>query len=388
MNLEKNAPPQQQHHNHHDEDAISINIWSISVVIAAIALFYMGNWKMGACFVVFAILYNVYFDDLISEPDQYEIRYNIYSPDDVLKDMVLHANNNNTSTAVRTKLRTAVLAALLALTKKYGKQQQEKEVAVEDISHLSLVCQEAVYVALHSFEDHHDVEVLSASFALLALVAKNDAVHERHLQQADIFGLDKLVQAMDRARKAAETCQEKKAEQQHAELQRKACLMIGALADGNAAMASQIVNEGGLLAILDTISWYRFQKDVVNWGLWAIFILGYEYPKAKSALVELHGIPIILEAMKNCRQCVEVARHGIAILFDLLRDQQQPLNDAKSSGVWKVRDEALNAGLHEVLLHALEYFSTTENKDIVMMARGLLIGTQYHGPLPDFIFQQ
>jgi hypothetical protein len=219
-------------------------------------------------------------------------------------------------------------------------------------------------------------------------VAKNEAVRERHLQQADVFGLDKLIRAMDRARKAAEKCREKTAEQEHAELQRKACLMFGALADGDAAMASQIVNDGGLLSILDAISWYRFHKDVVNWGLWAIFILGYEHPSAKSALVELHGIPIILEAMKKCRQSVEVARHGIAILFDLLRNQQQPLNDAKSIDVWKVRDEALNSGLHEVLLDALEKFSTNENKDIIMMGRELLIGTQYQGPLPDFMMQQ
>lgn len=74
--------------------------------------------------------------------------------------------------------------------------------------------------------------------------------------------------------KRAKACPNPTEEQERisAELQRKGCLYLGALADGDQDIARKIVDEDGMIGLIDMLDWYRFHSDVVNWTLWAIFI--------------------------------------------------------------------------------------------------------------------
>jgi len=393
------------HDDDHDESQPA-SIWTWTVFLASLPLFYMGNYYVGLCFVLIGLLYCSFGSlthKMIPEQDQFEIKYNIYSADDVLQDLIAEAQKTTVAGAAQDKqqrilrhphFRMVVLAALSALVKKYGKlqQQQTKEGTSttkeqqqqQEITHLSLICQEAVYIILDTFGDDDDA-IVAASLALLALVAKCEAVRERHLHQADVYGLNVLIASMNKALQRGKTYSNKRKDQESAELQRKACLMLGALSDGDGDMASQIVSEGGISSILEAASWYRYHKEVANWALWSIFVLCYENSSAKAAVVQqTNGISIILQAMKNCQDSVEVARHGIAIIFDLLREQQTGPSSESAFDVWKVRNAALAAGLHEIVVHAMTEFSgNAANLDIVMMGRELLIGTGYQGPIPE-----
>lgn len=345
----------------------------------------------------------------ISEEDQYAIRYNIWTDDDILADLQqwqekyrqqknrAAVGEENKDQPQRDRYRVVALTALAALAKKYGLQQRRKQrgdksaqpsstknLKPEDaeLVRLSLVCQEAAYVSLKSLGDGDDA-VVAASFALLALVAKSELVRERHLTLADAYGLDVLIRCMSQAMKRAHKYDDCSCEEQEAaELQRKACLMLGALSDGDSEIARQVVEEGGLKAILDAVAWYRFHQEVANWALWAIFILCYENAVNKVAFVQLDGIPIVLQAMKHSPDNIDVARHGTAILFDLLRNQDVDCDHPRLD-MWMIRNKALSAGLHERIVHTMNEFTESTCMDIVMMGREILVGTGYQGVIPE-----
>jgi hypothetical protein len=126
---------------------------------------------------------------------------------------------------------------------------------------------------------------------------------------------------------------------------------------------------------------------VANWALWAVFILSYETPSNKVRNVELGGVPIIIQTMKNVTDCRNVARHGIAVLFDLLRDDQKTNSVGGAAkhqhlDVWQIRKTALAAGLHDAILTAMENFS--DNIDIILMGSEILSGTDYRGAVPQY----
>jgi hypothetical protein len=228
----------------------------------------------------------------------------------------------------------------------------------------------------------NDDEAVAAALSLNALVAKDEQVRERHLHEADVYGFNVLINAMRAALKRAKSTKDEEKERLSAELQRKACLLLGALADDDAIAATTIVDEGGLAAILDALKWYRFHEEVSNWGLWAIFVLCYEHAGNKKELIRLGGIHVVIIIMQNNPESLEVSRHGTAILFDLLREARGD----KLSNVAQVRNLALAAGLHDVLVNAMNQFESS--MDIVMMGQEMLVATNYQGDIPRALNQR
>jgi hypothetical protein len=375
------------------------------IMVAGVLLLSSGRWFWGMLILGtgFTMAVCSAAMDQIPEEDKQDIRYNIMEAEDVVRELISWEAElyRNQQPEVLQKGRIHLISGLEALAKKYAQQQHlkalkaRKELDSQDPSfgkimkehRLELICQQAAYIAYRLFPVKDD-QVVAAALSLHALVAKDPQVRQRHLFEADNFGLDKPVHCMREALKTAKAETNEDKEQQSAELQRKACLLLGALADGDADVATKIVEEDGLEAVLEAVNWYRYHEDVGNWALWAVFILSYENPPNKVRNVELGGVPIIIGTMQNVTECLEVARHGIAVLFDLMRDENTPGGANQSSqthkhlDVWQIRRSALAAGLHEAVLTAMETFS--DKIDIVMMGAELLAGTDYRGPVPQY----
>jgi hypothetical protein len=399
------------HHAHNDgdddEDELQSRIWTFSVMAVSVPLFYMGKWAIGLCFLLIGFLYMGLGSLMRKLPaeDQAQIQYNIWSAEDVVEDLkrrLVDLSGGATTIDDGAKAdstqrsKAIMLSALTALTKKYKERQKQQEIALSDgkagasstdssatVDNLALCFQEASYMSLrNSIGDEHDA-VVSEALALLALVTKNSAVRERYVQQADQYGLDLLVQCMNQGLQRAKSYEDPQRELMGAELQRKACLLLGALSDGESDLARLVVQEGGLQAILNAVTWFRFHEAVANWGLWAVFILCYEDAVNKVSLVQMKGVPVVLDAMKHNSSNIEVNRHGTAILFDLLRENSNDDSTVSPNlDVWKIRKIALAAGLHERLLQSIEQFSGGPHMDIVLMAKEMLAGTGYRGDIP------
>lgn len=398
--------------NHHahgdgddDEDELQSRIWTFSVMVVSVPLFYMGKWAIGLCFLLIGFLYMGLGSLMRKLPaeDQVQIEYSIWSAEDVVEDLkrrlgdlsggATTINDDSPKADSSQRSKAIMLSALTALTKKYKARQKQQDSAFSGASptdssatvdNLALCFQEATYICLrNSFGDENDV-VVSEALALLALVTKNSAVRERYVQQADQYGLDLLVRCMNQGLQRAKSYEDAKRELIGAELQRKACLLLGALSDGESDLARLVVHEGGLQAILNAVTWFRFHEAVANWGLWAVFILCYENAVNKVSLVQTKGVPVVLDAMKHNSGNVEVNRHGTAILFDLLRENNTDDSTVSPNlDVWKIRKIALAAGLHERLLQSIKQFSGGPHMDIVLMAKEMLAGTGYRGDMPD-----
>lgn len=373
-----------------------------AMIVVGLLVVVSGRWFYGFLLTVTGFTFAVCHAAMghIREEDKQEIRCNILEPEDIVKELVaweveLKESPNNEAQQRQTA-RIHFIAGLEGLAKKYGrrkhldtmtKQQRQQYASEADNAHigtddhrLELLCQQAAYVAYRIFPENDD-QVVATALSLHALVAKDPTVRQRHLVEADAYGLDLPVHCMRQAlRKAKEESNVDK-EQQSAELQRKACLLLGALGDGDADVAIQIVQEDGLEAVIEAMNWYRHHEDVANWALWAVFILSYENAPSKIRTVELGGVPVIIQTLRNVTDCLEVSRHGVAILFDLMRDgandgQQKPLD------IWAIRKSALAAGLHEAVLQAMMRFDSTI--DIIMMGQEILAGTDYRGKIPQY----
>ena len=159
-------------------------------------------------------------------------------------------------------------------------------------------------------------------------------------------------------------------EQLSAELQRKGCLFLGAIADENKDMATAVVDASGLDAILDAMDWFRFHEDVVNWALWSIFVLCYDHLGNKGELIRSGGLERICRVMKDIPRSMEVQRHGTAILFDGLREVPGSIAD-----VAQMRLVALNAGVRDVVQTAMANFP--QCAEIMMMGQQMLLATRY-----------
>lgn len=342
------------------------------------------NWACASLLVTFFLAMRAASQGLKDEEKQ-EIRFDVVVAEDVLVEMLdwesllrrMRSSCPVDSPEVdnhRHKARLVLSLGLTALARKYGKRRKG-----EFHDDLALVCQQGAYIGFRVFPD--DDTIVGASVSLLALVAKDERVRERFLSSIDDFCLDLPIQCLRNAlQRAKEICDEAD-ETMSAELQRKGCLLLGSVAsssDEGSNMSSLVVQRGGLEVILDALAWYRYHADVANWALWAVFTLCYENYSNKIALVQAHGIELVIQVMRNCSDCVEVARHGTAILFDLLREDDDRPSHGKL-GVWKMRKLALDSGLHELLLHVMEQYQT--EMDIMMMSQEMLAGTDYHGEI-------
>lgn len=263
----------------------------------------------------------------------------------------------------------------------------------EDIDMIGVKCQEVGYNLLGGPFANFD-DVASAIISLLALTAKNSEVQKLYHLESNRFDIERpircLTMALDRAIDDANATNESlsedfvhKREQLQADIQRKGCLLLGALSDTNTkSLANMVAERGGFEIIFKAVDWYRFHENVCKWGLWAIFILTNENQTNKFLFISLDGTPRIIQILRNCPDSIDVARHGIAILFDVLRDQNVEDDkdyDAKATkiDIWKVRQSAVNAGLHDVILGSMEAFP--DSSDIIMMGQELLRGTGYIG---------
>jgi hypothetical protein len=375
----------------HEDGSIS---FPFAILLVGILLAASGRWFWGMVVAIVGLTFATCQAAMeqIQEDDRQDIRYNILNAADILQELMdweaTMRHPQSATDSLLQKCRVHCLAGLEALAKKYAKQQLEleskqpkpKNESQRTTSHeLELICQQAAYIVYRLFPCNDD-QLLAAALSLHALVAKDSQVRQCHLFQADLFGLDIPVQCMRDALQRAKAERNEDREQQMAELQRKACLLLGALGDGDADLATKIVEEDGLQAVLETATWYRYHEDVANWALWAVFILSYENPPNKVRNVQLGGVSIIIQSIRNVPDCLEVARHGVAILFDLMRDVADATEEQLD--VWAIRKAALAAGLHQVILQVMTRFSDTI--DIIMMGQEILAGTDYKGQVPQY----
>ena len=299
------------------------------------------------------------------------------------------------------------------------KKQEQLLTGVMETSH------EACFNVLRTIQNDIDDEVLCSVLSLLAITAKHTSIRERYVKEKDFYDVSIPIQAMesslDRTKKYNPS--QKKVDKddndvsdydgddygdeiEHlaAEVQRKGCIYLGALSDGDdTKLASRIVQEGGLSIILESMSWFQYHSHVVNWALWALFNLCYVHKKIKLELLRLGGINNICTVMKNILDknqngadddeiddegsILEVARHGVAIMFDLLRydetsEQSNNNMDQETPFFMQVRRIALNAGLHNVLTLVMEKFPN--DMQIMMMGQQILISTGFTGDVPSY----
>ena len=392
-----------------------------------------GGWWVGLCIVVMGLVIALCTAmNEMAEEDKLDIQFNVYSAQDILMILERLENNYNNNTSndddnhhndassspntitpmEQARLHQHLLAALSALVKKYNKYQRRRqrqrnkkdndndyypqEYTPPSESYrpheLECICQDAVYCAMRLCKpyDNNDNnndnnnnnvvdEVVAGALALHALVAKDDVVRRRHLYQADLYGLDVPIRATRAALERAKSIRHEGREQAAAELQRKACLLLGALADGHPDTAQQLGSEGALDAILQGLGWYRFHDEYCNWALWAIFVLCYDHAPNKTRLFQLGGIETVCQTLLANPESLEVARHGTAVLFDMLREVDN--NNDAALDLGQVRHRALQAGLHRALSGAMDKFH--ESMEITAMGTEMLAATGYEGATTD-----
>lgn len=300
--------------------------------------------------------------DTIAKEDKADMRFNILDAHDVLDEM---------------KKETDVVILISAL-ESLAKKKSKKKKGMFDKNVLELVCQEAAYIALNKHSENDSV--LAAAISLLALVGKNNEVRQRHLKDEDYalqLPLEAVRASLARIQESDETTEDE--EQLVAELQRKACLWLGALADSQPRLATHVVDEGGLDVILSALDWFRHHAEVNNWGLWAVFMLCFDHRSNQAELVRLGGLTVLCQSLLlNCKDSIEVCRHGLAILFDLLRQPQDDMLSAQK--VIEIRQIAIGAGLHDTVKKAM--FAHHDSMEIMGMGTEMLISTGFEGEIP------
>ena len=312
--------------------------------------------------------------ETIQEEDKQEIRYNIIDAEDIIAELEILEEELSSSPIdeIRQKGLVKCCACLSALVKKYRKSDKPKTIP--------LLCQQAAYLTLRLYPEEN--EAVGSSIAILALVAKDDQVRQRNKHQADVYGLNEPIRVLRLVLERAKKQEIEEEEEKLAEILRKGCLFLGALSDDDKdyGLAVTIVEEEGLELILDIANWFRYHEDVANWAMWAIFILCYDQLQNKMQFVRLAGITTVCSLLENNPESLEVSRHGIAILYDLLRDGNS--GKGQQYDHWTVRRQALAAGLHNRVVKAMSEFS--DSMDIMMMGQEMLIGTGYSGDIPQF----
>jgi hypothetical protein len=245
-----------------------------------------------------------------------------------------------------------------------------------------MCCQQIAFTTIRLYPE--DDEVIAGSISLLALIAKNTDVRKRYKYQADDYGLGRPIGVLRKALERAKIEVDETKEELLAEILRKGCLFLGAVCndDNELGLALKITEEGGLELVLDAANWFRLHEDVSNWALWAVFTLCFDQTRIKIELVRLQGIQTICEVMKNNPTSLEVNRHGVALLFDLLRENQT--DGGLKWDPWEIRKVALASGMHNVVFSAMNEFS--DSMDIMMMGQEMLVGTGFQGDIP--VYQQ
>lgn len=301
--------------------------------------------------------------------DKHGIRYESLKPNDIMAELEVIEESSSRGQEAQAQC----FAGLEALATKWN----SKGGSTDDIAEK---CQDAAYIALRMFPEHD--ELVAGAISLLALVAKNPKVRERYKVQPQVYSIPKAIQVLRKALIRAKKEETEQREEILAEIHRKGSLFLGALSDGDdeKELPIKVVEADGLELILDGANWFRLHEDVANWALWATFTICYDNVRNKFQLVRLSGIPTVCELMKNNPKSLEVNRHGVAILFDLLREGNE--KHEVEWNPWEVRRVALAAGLHDVVLKAMNEFS--DSMDVIMMGQQILLGTGFKDDIPQY----
>ena len=354
------------------------------LIFVGFPLLLSGQFVWGGLSILLAMTISA--AEYINESDKLEIRFNVLTPEDVLAELEQRSeiDGDNQSTKKEEKKSHKIpiddeetrikyyVEGLSALARKYSKSDRKQD--------LSLPYQQLAFTTIRLYPEND--KVVAGSISLLALIAKDPRVRKRFKYQAEDYGLDQPIVVLKKALERAKTEEDETKEELLAEILRKGCLFIGAVCnDGeDLGLSSIIVAEGGLELIIDAANWFRLHEDVSNWALWAIFTLSYDQISIKTQLIRLQGIEAICRLMENNPTSLEVNRHGIAILFDLLREYQGV--DGLSWDPWEIRKIALASGLHNRALSAMNEFS--DSMDMMMMGQEMLIGTGFRGDIPKY----
>mmetsp|Transcript_18336 Transcript_18336/g.37649 ORF Transcript_18336/g.37649 Transcript_18336/m.37649 type:complete len:374 (+) Transcript_18336:76-1197(+) len=320
----------------------------------------------------------------VTEADKIEIRFNALTPENLLDDLQKLAETDfdkaigKKNTSRKTHLNDGetrikyYVEGLSALGPKYSKSNDKDK--------LSLRYQQLAFKIIGLFPQND--QIIAGAISLLALIAKDPRVRKRFKYQTENYGLNIPIFVLKKVLERAKEENDEAKEELLAEILRKGCLFLGAMCndDKDLGLSSVVVSEGGLELILEAAKWFRLHEDFSNWALWAVFTLSYDQRSVKAELVRLQGIQTICGLMENNPTSLEVNRHGTALLFDLLRENQN--TDGITWDPWEVRRIALASGLHDRLLCAMNAFA--DSRDIIMMGQEMLIGTGFRGDIPKY----
>jgi hypothetical protein len=372
-------------------------------ILLGFPLLYSGHgWMALISIIIGMIMATCHAMNEMEEQDKLTIRFNIYDAYDIIQEMK-DCSKDDSIIILEAAIKS--LVTKLSSTKKRsfrsdGEMYQPHE--------LEMACQEAAYIAIQNDCGSKDDSIISAAISLLALVAKDTAVRERynttmptrntasasssketipHCQQSEQqfhvrIPLNVIESSLWHIQNNDTTSEND--EILAAEVQRKAFLWIGALADQSPNLSSILVDEGGMDCILKSIDWFRHHCEVNNWGLWAIFNLCFGHKGNQAELVRKGGLSSICRAVRlNCDESLDVCRHGLAILFEILRQAPSQDHDALSiSKVSEIRKVAIAAGLHDAVHAAMVAYP--ESMEVMGMGTEILASTGFNGEIPSY----
>jgi len=139
---------------------------------------------------------------------------------------------------------------------------------------------ELTMLALKSYPDNDKIILLSLT--LSSLLANNDAVIQKIIWKDSNY-LQVIIGTMQSSLSRAKAIDEplEHDERLSAEIQRRGCLFLGGFSD-DADAVKQIIDLGGINAVIEALQWYRFHAGVCKWGLWAVFHMCYDRQELQS----------------------------------------------------------------------------------------------------------
>lgn len=335
-----------------------------SLVLLGVPLLLSGQILWGGCLTVLALIVSA--SKLIIKE---AYKHKLYAEP---KDIVTELDNLQDIGGNEEYRIKYCVERLSILGQKYDKKSERK-------NGISLLYQQYVYVLLRLYPEND--QIIDESMSLLALIAANKHVRKRFKYDVDNYGLDMPINVLRKALNRAKKEDDEATTKLLAEILRKGCLWLGAVCNDDKEgfkLSSIIASNGGLNLILEVGTWFRLNQEVSNWVLWSAFTLCYDQIAIKKQFIKKQGLQTICTLMENNPSHVEVNRHGVALLFDILRESQ------RTDG-WEpleIMNIALSSGLHKILLSAMNEFS--DSMDIMMMSREILIGTGHIGSIPSY----